>query len=156
MTRPVQAALVYLALTAALVGFWAQTAPGSFYEDFPGVRRFWVSLDGPYNEHLIRDVGGLNLSLALLTVAAAALRRSGLAQLAAGCWLVYGLPHLAYHLLHLGPYEPLDAVAQSVAVATQVLLPLWVLWAVSGSRTARSPGRAGSEGWGTAEHRSRC
>ncbi len=126
--RPaVMVGLAYLAGTAFLVGAWAQLAPRSFYDDFPGVRRFWVSLDGPYNEHLVRDVGGLNLSLALLTVAAVMVARSGLPLLAALCWLVFGLPHLAYHLLHLEPFEPVDAVAQAIAVSTQVLVPTWIL-----------------------------
>ena len=122
-----KAALVYLACTAAFVGVWAQVAPRSFYDDFPGVRRFWISLDGPYNEHLIRDVGGLNLSLALLTTAALILPRAGLPQVAALCWLVFGLPHLAYHLLHLEPFEPFDAVAQAIALTTQVLVPVGIL-----------------------------
>lgn len=121
-----------------MVGLWAHVAPQSFYDDFPGVRRYWISLDGPYNEHLIRDIGGLNLSLALVTTAAVGLRRSGLAQLAAGCWLVHGLPHLAYHLTHLGPYEPLDAAAQVTALATHVLLPLGIV-AVTAPATTRPP-----------------
>lgn len=130
--RPaVKAALIYLTCTAAVVGVWAQAAPRSFYKDFPGVRRFWISLDGPYNEHLIRDVGGLNLSLALLTIAAVVVHRAGLPQLAALCWLVFGLPHLAYHLLHLEPFEPLDAVAQSIALTTQVLVPMGILASTS-------------------------
>ncbi|GGO73394.1 hypothetical protein [Nocardioides deserti] len=127
LSRAVAAGLLYLAGSAVTVGLWAQLAPRSFYDDFPGVRRFWVSLDGPYNEHLIRDIGGLNLSLALLTMAAVGLRASGLAPLAAGCWLVYGFPHLGYHLTHLAPYEPVDAAAQAAALATQVLVPLLVL-----------------------------
>ena len=35
-----------------------------FYDDFPGLGRSWVAADGPYNEHLVRDVGALNLALA--------------------------------------------------------------------------------------------
>jgi hypothetical protein len=71
LDRAHRVVLVALAAAAALVGAWAQVAPLSFYADFPGLRQFWVSLDGPYNEHLIRDVGGLNLGLAVLTATAA-------------------------------------------------------------------------------------
>src|SRR6185436_3920178 len=101
--------LVVLASSAALVGAWAQVAPGSFYADFPGLRRFWVSLDGPFNEHLIRDVGGLNLALAALTAAAAISGRARLARLAAACWLIFSVPHFAYHATHLGPFGAIDA-----------------------------------------------
>jgi hypothetical protein len=39
--------------------------------DFPGAGRSWVAPDGPFNEHLARDVGVLNLALAVVTIAAA-------------------------------------------------------------------------------------
>ena len=61
-------ALAILAVNAALLGGWALVAPASFYRSFPGGGRSWVSIDGPYNEHLLRDVGGLNLALLVLTV----------------------------------------------------------------------------------------
>jgi len=127
LARAHQLVLGVLAVSAALVGAWAQVAPASFYTDFPGVRRAWVALDGPYNEHLVRDVGGLNLALAVLTAAAADHGRAGLARLAAACWLVYSVPHLGYHATHLGRFETLDATAQVVSLALQVVAPLWVL-----------------------------
>jgi len=49
-----------------LVGFWALLAPRSFYDDFPGGGRSWVSALPPYNEHLVRDVGGLPSNLAVV------------------------------------------------------------------------------------------
>ncbi|HTO00773.1 MAG TPA: hypothetical protein VL068_08885, partial [Microthrixaceae bacterium] len=63
-------ALGYLALNSLVVGIWAQFAPRSFYDDFPGFGAVWVAVDGPYNEHLVRDVGGLNLALAVVLIAA--------------------------------------------------------------------------------------
>ena len=50
-----------LAVSAAIVGFWAEFAPKSFYDDFPGGGHHWVRVDGPYNQHLVRDVGQWNL-----------------------------------------------------------------------------------------------
>lgn len=129
LTRAHRAVLWLLAATAALVGVWAEVWPRSFYADFPGLRRFWVSLDGPYNEHLIRDVGGLDLALAALTVAAVVHARAQLARLAALCWLIFSVPHFAYHATHLDPFEATDAIAQVVALALQVALPCWVLLA---------------------------
>jgi hypothetical protein len=51
-----------LAASAAYVGFWALIAPHSFYRSFPIPGHHWVSTAGPYDEHLVRDVGGLYLS----------------------------------------------------------------------------------------------
>ena len=44
------------------VGLQALFTPRSFYDDFP-LGRGWVAMDGPYNQHLVRDVGSLNLAL---------------------------------------------------------------------------------------------
>lgn len=86
----------------------------------------WVSLDGPYNEHLIRDVGGLNLALAAVTAAAAyAAVRALAAVVSAG--LLGGGPHLAYHAMHLEPFGTVDAVGQVMALSVQVAIPAYVL-----------------------------
>ena len=46
--------LLGLLLTQTLlVGVWAQLAPKLFYHDFPALNWAWISLDGPYNEHLL-------------------------------------------------------------------------------------------------------
>jgi hypothetical protein len=63
-------ALGYLALISLEIGLWAQFAPRSFYDNYPGLGRAWVAVDGPYNEHLVRDVGGLNLGLAAVLIMA--------------------------------------------------------------------------------------
>ena len=131
LARAHQVVLLGLASAAALIGLWAQLAPLSFHADFPGLRQFWISLDGPFNEHLIRDVGGLNLVLAVLTASAAIGGRTGPARLACVCWLIYGVPHFAYHGTHLGPFEAIDAIAQVVSLALQVAAPLWILFTTS-------------------------
>ena len=59
-----------LALGNLGVGIQAAFTPRSFYDDFP-LGRGWVALDGPYNQHLVRDVGSLNLALVVLVFAAA-------------------------------------------------------------------------------------
>ena len=97
----VRVLLVIVGVGNAVVGFWAALAPHSFFDDFPGAGRHWVAVDGPFNEHLVRDVGTLNLALA--AVALAALLRSSryLVQVLAGAELVYTLPHLLYLAAHL-------------------------------------------------------
>jgi hypothetical protein len=72
--------LLILAASAAHVGAWAIVSPQAFYRTFPAAGHHWTALDGPYNEHLVRDVGGLYLALLVMSVGAAtrllALRRS--------------------------------------------------------------------------------
>ena len=59
-----------LALSALQLGLWARRRAESFYDDFPGFGRQWVSVDGPYNEHLVRDFGSSHLALAVVLLAA--------------------------------------------------------------------------------------
>ena len=101
-------ALGILTVVAAQIGVWAQFFPESFYRSFPGAGRTWVSVDGPYNEHLVRDVGGLQLALASVTAAALVWGGVRLVRIAAIAWLLFGVPHYLYHLSHLGD---LDGIA---------------------------------------------
>jgi hypothetical protein len=66
-----RAMLALAALVSVQLGLWAAPAPRSFYDDFPGGGRSWVSADGPYNEHLVRDFGSLNLAIAVVLAVAA-------------------------------------------------------------------------------------
>ena len=129
--------LAIMAATYGLVGAWAAFAPRSFYDDFPGGGRHWVSADGPYNEHLVRDVGVLNLALALVVVVAAVQLGVTLVRLAAGASLVYGLPHFVYHLRHLDLYSSSDQVANVFSLGLGVVAPVLLL-ALSARSTARS------------------
>jgi hypothetical protein len=106
-----KAALVVLVVSSTTVGAWALAVPRSFYDDFPGAGRAWVSVDGPFNEHLVRDVGGLNLALALVAVVALVTGSMLVARTAGAAALVYGIPHLVYHALHLEGFETTDQVA---------------------------------------------
>jgi hypothetical protein len=114
-------ALVVIAGGSLVVGVWAQGFPRSFYDDFPGMGRVWVAVDGPYNEHLVRDVGGLNLALAFVAVMALVTGSTLLARVTGGAALLYGLPHFVYHATHLGPYDTGDAVAMVVSLGFVVL-----------------------------------
>jgi hypothetical protein len=126
------------------VGIWAQFAPASFYTSFPGGRG-WVAADGPYNEHLIRDVGGLNLALAVIALAAFRWMRPDLVRLVASATLVFALPHFAYHATHLEPYDVGDAVANIVALSIQVVVPLWLVLSPAPKAADRRAGRDGGE-----------
>ena len=121
----VRVALALLALTAAFVGFWALLAPSSFYASFPGLGYTWVSEAGPYDEHLVRDVGALYLALLVVTVLAL-LRPASVRPWAAGlAWLVFAVPHLVFHAAHAGPGDAVEvtALALNVLLAALACLP---------------------------------
>ncbi len=127
MTRLHQLALVVIAFGSVVVGAWAQAFPRSFYDDFPGMGRVWVAVDGPYNEHLVRDVGGLNLGLAFMAVAALVAGSLLLARVAGGAALLFGGPHLLYHLTHLDPFDTGDAVGIAVSLSIAALAAVLVI-----------------------------
>jgi hypothetical protein len=139
--------LVVLGVPAVVVGAWAAFAPRSFYEDFPGFGQVWVRPDGPFNEHLVRDVGELNLALAFVTLAAVVWCTPLLVRLVAGAWLVEGIPHLVYHLRHLDPLAS-DAKVSSIAglaivpVVALVLLAMATDRGRSGAMIGRSASRS--------------
>lgn len=115
-----QVLLVVLGLSAALVGGWATFAAHSFYDSFPGFGHHWVSMDGPFNAHLVRDVGGLYLSLLVVTVCA--VRHTNLARIAGGAWLVFSIPHLIYHATHLHMYGTADKIENMAALGGTALI----------------------------------
>jgi hypothetical protein len=119
--------LAALAIVAVEIGLWATFAPQSWYDRFPGGGRDWVAVDGPYNEHLVRDVGALYLALAVVTIAALVLLRPVLVRVAALAWLVSGIPHLVYHARHLDPYGTSDKVANIVSLSLGVVAPIVLL-----------------------------
>lgn len=121
------AATGVLTASAAYVGAWATVAPRSFYDDFPGFNRLWVGGDGPYNEHLVRDVGSLYLALVAAGVLALVWREPHLTALLGAAWTVFSVPHLGYHGLHLGEMDTLDAVGNVVTLGGTLVLALLLL-----------------------------
>ena len=125
--RAVRIALALLFVQGLIVGAWAAAWPRSFYDDFPGGGRAWVAADGPYNEHLVRDFGDLNLALAVVTLVALVASTRVVALAAALGWIVYQAPHLVYHLRHLDLYDTGDRVANVTALVLGLVLPIVVL-----------------------------
>ena len=112
-----------------VTGVWALASPRSFYDSFPGGGRTWVSVDGPFNEHLLRDFGALNLALVLVLAAAAWWGGTTLVRVAAAAALVWSLPHFGYHLGHLDVFpDTSDRVANLVSLGLTVVGPVLVLW----------------------------
>ena len=130
----------YFALTNLLFGVWASVAPKNYFESFPGGGHTWVALDGPYNEHLMRDYGALNLALGVVALCAAVWLTRTLAITAALAWIVYSIPHIAYHALNGQAYDTSDHVAIVGSLLFAPVVGFLVIWA------ARSlgNGRAGA------------
>ena len=128
MRLAVKVLLGWFALFGLGIGLWQAVSPASFYADFPGMGHHWVSPDGPYNEHLLRDVGLGNLAVgtvalvALLTGVVWVARAVGLAV------VVLDLPHQLYHQVHVSVLPTTtDQVLQSASLASTSLAAVALL-----------------------------
>ena len=125
--RIVRVVLVVWAAVSVQLGIWATFAPRSFYDDYPSFGRHWVRVNGPYNEHFVRDFGALNLALAVVTIFALVTLARPLVIAVAVAWLAWGIPHLVYHLRHLDVYDTGDKVLNVSALAALPVLAIIVL-----------------------------
>ena len=126
-SRWIRIALGYLALQCLQIGVWALLAPQSFYDNFPGLGRTWMSVDGPFNEHLIRDVGALNLALLVVLVAAIYTLSRELIITASVATMVWGVPHAIYHMFNRDGLETSDLVASLGGLILFAVLPIVVI-----------------------------
>ncbi|MGR0319418.1 hypothetical protein [Agromyces sp. ZXT2-3] len=138
MSRIHSAALAASAAIAFFVGGWAFFAPDSFYDSFPGVLGTWISTDGPFNEHLIRDVGGLYLGLGVASVAGLVWRSPAVFRTLGLAWTVFGALHLGYHVTHLGHQDASDDIAAITSLT--IALALGVVLLIPDRRRADAAG----------------
>lgn len=100
--------LAAIAVFMLPAGLQAAFSPQSFFDDFP-LGRGWIAAEGgDYDEHLVRDVGFLFLSLIFVTAWAA--WRGEFVVPMATAWLVQGVGHLVYHVGHLDGIDGADRV----------------------------------------------
>ncbi|MBI4932640.1 MAG: hypothetical protein HY828_02105 [Actinobacteria bacterium] len=133
MTRLPTSHIAISAIAVAMLpaGLQATFAPRSFFDDFP-LGRGWISAGGEaFNEHLVRDVGGL--FLALIVATAWTVWTRGPTTAVALAWLVQGVLHLAHHARHLhdlGTADTIGLVVTLIAVpalaAVALLTPVGV------------------------------
>lgn len=123
----VRVGCLLLAAVSAELGVWATFFPRHFYNHFPGGGRAWVSVDGPYNQHLVRDFGQYNLAFAVLLVGAALIAYRPLRQLVLVAYVVQAVPHLVYHARHLSVYNTTNQVLNMISLALAVVLPVVLL-----------------------------
>ncbi len=150
-----RAVLYVLGGIQLLNGIWITLSPTSFYDDFP-LGRGWVEALPSYNEHLMRDVGGLFMATGLVLVVAGLWLERRVVMLALGSYLLFTIPHTVYHLLNLEPYGTGDAIGNVIALGATVVLPVYlvVLLAREGGATrSRKPApsaprrRSGRAAW---------
>ena len=109
-----RAGLTLLAVLTAVLGAWQYFAPRAFY-GFPT-----VAADPPFNGHLLTDVGGLNLALAVVLAAAAWRLDRTLTRVALAAYLVQSCSHLVFHATD---QARLAAGPRALLIASLALLP---------------------------------
>ena len=122
-----RAGLAFLAVVQGVIGVWPLAAPQNFYDNFPLPTNQWVAFYPPFNEHLIRDFGALNLALGVVLVFAAVKLERSLTQAVLVGYLVFAVPHMTFHLFHLGHMPLADQIGNVVSLAAVVLIPLALL-----------------------------
>ncbi|MGV0050326.1 hypothetical protein ACRU43_13960 [Mycobacterium colombiense] len=117
-----RAGVWFLTVVEIAIGLVATLAPRAFYDYVP-----WVDLILPFSEHLMRDYGAMNLSLALVFVVAAITMERRMVRIALGAYLLFAIPHLIFHLTHLEHFTTAGAVGQTIVLTVAVLLPVALL-----------------------------
>lgn len=125
-----------MALQAAVIAAWALVSPRSFYRDFPAIGGSWVNASPPFNEHLIRDVGGLYLGFAILFFWAGSNMDPAVVRPVLIAWLPFAVLHLWFHVTHMGGLGGGERFLQTVALAAVTLIPVLILAAQRRSRTS--------------------
>jgi hypothetical protein len=144
-----RAILAVASISNGVIGVWATFSPRGWYDDFPGFGKVWVAVDGPFNEHLVRDIGSWSLALTVLTLAAAWTLDRRLVLVAGLALVAQNLPHAQYHLDAPNPFDSRSEQLQSVSgivllVALGALL-VGMAWRGRG-RGATASGSRGSRG----------
>jgi hypothetical protein len=134
-----RAGLALLTVIQAVAGVWQYAAPRAFYGGVPT-----VSADPPFNAHLMTDVGGLGMALAVILAASALTLEPTLVRAALAGYLVYSVSHLAFHTTHLAGLSPAAAAGLLTGLAAEPLLAvaLLLLAARAGRVSPRAPGPA--------------
>ncbi len=106
------------------LAIWPLASPTNFYKNFPGGSFHWIDINGPYNEHFIRDFGALNLALVIVVGMAIWKRTDSLVQAAGLALAAYAAPHAIYHLGHLDVYKSNEKVVAVAPLVLQIFMGL--------------------------------
>jgi hypothetical protein len=140
----IRVGLVLLAIGEGYPGYLATVNPHRFYRTFPGHGHHWLTPLGPYNEHLVTDLGGLFLAVALLAFLAAVFYDARTARIALAAWLVFSIEHLVFHARHTDVMSHTDNVAglASLAASAGLAAVLFVLTFMGPRRGVAEPSPA--------------
>ena len=125
-----------MAAVQAEIGIWGLAASHSFYADFPGFGRHWVSPIGLYDEHFVRDYASTEVGFAVVLACAAIWFERRVVLIAGAAFLVATLPHFAYHLTTTTDLPPVDNALSLGAFALEMALVVGAMTAVSRITTA--------------------
>jgi len=118
---------------------WPLASPQGFYDNFPGGGFHWIDINGPYNEHFIRDFGALNAALAVVVGFALWKLTTGLVQAAGVALAVYALPHAIYHLAHLDVYESSEKLVAVAPLVLQIFMGVAIAMLPSPNSRGQTP-----------------
>jgi hypothetical protein len=122
MRTVLRAGLLAFAVVELVLGLWTLVFPASFYADVPT-----VDLTPPFSEHLMRDFGGATLGLAIVLAAAGIWFERRLAIVALLAYLAFSVPHLVFHVGHLGNASATEAAVLVGLLAASVVVPAVLL-----------------------------
>ncbi|MEY2418777.1 MAG: hypothetical protein QOG90_1457 [Actinomycetota bacterium] len=134
-TRWVQVLLGFNLVTLLPLAVWPLASPRNFYDKFPGGPYHWIDINGPYNEHFLRDFGALNAALVVILIFALWKPTTSLLQATGLALAVYALPHAIYHLSHLDVYKSSEKFIATAPLVLQFVMGLAVVW-LSSARTS--------------------
>lgn len=127
VSRTQYGALVATVIIVGVVGAWSYFWPQPYFDHFPAFLGEWVSKDGPYNEHLVRDHGAMYLALGAASLYGLVRPSQVGCRLLGIAWTAFGVLHFAYHVTHLGHLPTDEATGQVVVLAVAILLATGLL-----------------------------
>lgn len=110
--------LLLLTVIQAATGLWMLFLPRSFYDHVLG-----VSALPPFNEHLMRDLGGVYLAISVVLGVSAASMERRLVRTALAAYLVVSVSHLIFHATHHGGTTAAEATVLTTSLVLLVLVP---------------------------------
>jgi alkylhydroperoxidase family enzyme len=146
-----RAGLVSLGIPQLALGIWALVSPSGFYGTFPVVAgQHWLPAYGPYDSHLVTDVGSTFLAIGLLMLFAAWFLERRVVGIALVVYLAYAIPHFIFHLRNDDVLSSGSQVVNGAALGLAALSALALLGLLlrppptSSGRTPDRPGESGS------------
>ena len=136
-TRWIQVLLGINLVSLLPLAIWPLLSPQNFYDKFPGGSYHWIDINGPYNEHFLRDFGALNAALLVIIVFALWKPTVSLLQATGLALAVYALPHAIYHLSHLDVYKSSEKFVATAPLVLQIFMGVAIAYLSSTRASAQ-------------------